>query len=141
MKDPVKCTQWSLFFLRLVVGFIFVFHGFQKFALWGDVGSSMAPNMLLLMKVTSVIEFVAGLALMLGIWARLAAAALALVMIGSIYFLQFVMNVGFSTASGAGWEYNLVLLASLLCLKFGGPGIFALKVLCCKDKTADQKSA
>ncbi len=143
IKDPAKCAQWGLFLLRLVVGFIFVFHGFQKFALWGDAGSSMAPNMLLLMKFTSIVEFVAGLALMTGMWARLAAAALAVIMIGSIYFVQFVMNVGFSTPTGAGWEYNLTLLAALICLKLAGPGVFAGKSCCDKKKEEEsqQKSA
>ncbi|MEK7648290.1 MAG: DoxX family protein [Patescibacteria group bacterium] len=141
MKDPAKCAQWGLFILRLVVGFIFVFHGFQKFALWGNAGASMAPSMLLLMQFTSVVEFVAGLALMAGMWTRLAAAALAIIMIGSIYFLQFVMNVGFSTSTGAGWEYNLTLLAALVCLKFGGPGVFACKGCCGKEKSGEQEKS
>lgn len=141
MKDPAKAAQWGLFLLRLVVGFIFVFHGVQKFALWGDAGTAMAPNLLLLMKFTSIIETLAGLALIAGMWARLAAVALAIVMIGSIYFVQYVMHVGFSTPTGAGWEYNLTLLAALICLKFAGPGAFACKSCCGKEKPAEQKSA
>ncbi len=143
IKDPEKFAQWGLFILRFVVGFIFVFHGAQKFALWGDAGGSMTANMLLLMKFTSIVEFVAGLALMAGVWARLAAAALAVIMIGSIYFLQYVMNVGFSTSTGAGWEYNLTLLAALVCLKLAGPGAFACKSCCDKKKEQEsqQKSA
>ena len=103
----------------------------------------MEKKMLLLMKFTSIVEFVAGLALMTGMWARLAAAALAVIMIGSIYFVQFVMNVGFSTPTGAGWEYNLTLLAALICLKLAGPGVFAGKSCCDKKKEEEsqQKSA
>lgn len=142
MKDPAKAAQWGLFLLRLVVGFIFVFHGVQKLALWGDAGASLPANMLLLMKALSIVEPLAGLALMTGVHARCAAGILALVMIGAIYFKQFVMNVGFTTATGAGWEYDLVLLASLVCLKLSGPGAFSMKSCCGKEKApTEQKSA
>lgn len=142
MKDSAKAAQWGLFFLRLVVGFVFVFHGVQKLALWGDAGASLPANMLLLMKALSIIEPIAGLALIAGVHARCAAGILALVMIGAMYFKQFVMSVGFTTSTGAGWEYDLSLFAALVCLKLAGPGVFSMKSCCGKDKApTEQKSA
>ncbi len=103
----------------------------------------MPANMILLMKALSIVEPLAGLALMTGVWARIASAVLALVMIGAIYFKQVVMSVGFTTPTGAGWEFDLVLLAALVCLKLAGPGVFAGKSCCDKKKEQEsqQKSA
>lgn len=143
LKEGTSFAPWGLFVLRLVLGFVFLFHGIQKLGLWSD-SAGMSGTLLVVMKVLSIVESLAGLALIVGAYTCFAAGAVALIMIGAIYFKQVMMNVGFSTPSGAGWEYDLVLLASALCIKLAGPGKFACKgnlVPCCPGKNESEKHA
>ena len=118
----------GLLLLRLSIAAIFLFHGIQKWSMWGLAPSEqMSANMLNLMKCLSIVEPLGGLALLFGFLTQLAAGGLALIMLGAIYFKQYVWMLGFVGKNGmVGWEFDLVLLAGCLALFFLGAGKYSL---------------
>lgn len=119
--------------LRVAVGTIFVAHGAQKLFGWfggyglegtgqfmGSIG--LTPGYLMALLVGAA-EFFGGLALVLGILVRPAAAALAFAMLVAIFSVHF--SKGFFMDKG-GFEYALALFAASLSLMFSGAGRFSL---------------
>ena len=56
--------------LRLVVGFLFLWHGSQKLFAFPPAGQVMPPHIVF---IAGPIEFFGGLLVMIGLWSRLAA--------------------------------------------------------------------
>lgn len=123
-----KLLPYGLTLIRVIVGIVFLAHGYQKlFAVGiGGIAAGMGQIGLPLPYVSatllSLTEFLGGLALILGLGTRLAAAPLA-----------FAMLVATTVAHGAGgfflptgFEYALTLLTLNLALILTGPGAFAL---------------
>jgi putative oxidoreductase len=119
--------------LRIPVGIIFAAHGAQKLFGWfggyglegtgqffGSVGLNPGYLMALL---AGLAEFVGGVALVLGVLVRPAAAALAFAMLIAIFAVHW--DKGFFAASG-GYEYALALFAASLALLFSGAGRFSV---------------
>lgn len=115
----------ALLVLRVGVGAIFIFSGWIKVSdLAGTVTQfgSMGFSPFWAYLVTGV-EFVGGLAILLGVYTRIASAVLAVVMVVAIYELrtmpQFIMT-------------PISVLVSLIALKLAGAGKYALvKESCC----------
>lgn len=122
-----KYKDLALLFLRVAIAAIFLYHGSQKFGFWSAAPEGMPANMVLLFKALAVIEPLAGLAVLLGIFSRGAALVLGVIMIGAIFMKIRVMQVGFAGQNGAGWEFDLVILAGCLMLVVDGPGKYALQ--------------
>jgi len=113
--------------LRIVLGAILVPHGCQKLfgwfggmgfegftALFDKLGYKPATLWVALVALT---EVVGGLMLILGLFTRFAAAAVAIFMVNAILF---TWQFGFFWSKG-GWEYPLLLLAvSMVFLVRGG---------------------
>lgn len=115
--------------LRIPVGVIFAAHGAQKLFGWfggyglegtgqffGSIGLNPGYLMALL---AGVVEFFGGLALIVGVLVRPAAAALAGAMLIAVFAVHFPK--GFFLDKG-GYEYALALLAASLSLLFSGAG-------------------
>ncbi len=115
--------------LRVPVGVIFAVHGTQKLFGWfggyglegtgqffGSIGLNPGALMALL---AGAVEFFGGLALVLGLLVRPAAAALAGAMLIAIFAVH--AGKGFFADKG-GYEYALALLAASLSLLFSGAG-------------------
>ena len=126
--------------LRVMVGAMFVAHGMQKlFGAFGGGGLEgtagyfesigLAPGFALAVLV-GVTEFAGGLLLIAGALTRYAAVALVAVMLGAIWKVHmtngFFMNWALTAGRGHGVEFNLVIIAALLCLALGGPGAFSV---------------
>lgn len=115
--------------LRIPVGIIFAAHGAQKLFGWfggyglegtGQFFSSVGLNPGYLMALLAGgAEFLGGLALVLGVVVRPAAASLAFAMLIAIFAVHF--KKGFFLDKG-GYEYALALLAASLSLLFSGAG-------------------
>jgi putative oxidoreductase len=69
--------------------------------------------------LVAAIEFLGGLAILLGTGTRIAALLLTGVMVVAMLTVTFRGFAG-------GYDINLAVLGGLLCLLFGGPGKFAL---------------
>jgi putative oxidoreductase len=131
-----KGAGLSLFLLRLVVGVIFLVHGIGKFS--GDSGIEGTamffakvgiPLALFMAWVVAVVEIVAGIALIRGIFIKTSAVLLGIIMLVAIFYVKF--SRGFSA-----YEIDLVLLASLIVLYANGAGICAPP--CFFNKKQDQ---
>jgi uncharacterized membrane protein YphA (DoxX/SURF4 family) len=69
-------------------------------------------------------ELVGGIALLLGLLTRLAALGLIVIQVGAISTVTW--EQGFSAAGGAGYEYNLALIAMCLAVLAVGAGAWSL---------------
>lgn len=121
--------------LRVVLGGLFVWHGIDKF----DTGIDMVeegfrmlgvPAPALAAPVVAVTEIVAGVALIVGLLTRLAAAALGVILIGALIWAKDILtDNGTGVLSGTpmpGYELDLAYLAGLVALVFIGPGPWSI---------------
>jgi len=135
----------AVFFLRIFVGALFIVHGLPKLA--GQWRKPMRDGMAqlgipgLLFDLVALLELLGGLALVIGFLTRIAAALLALEMLGTTIFsvtkfYKAPIPRGFAepmykATKGYmfGWELDTVLLASCIALALIGPGIFSIDSL------------
>lgn len=127
-----QALPWGIALLRIVVGVVFFMHGAQKLFQMGVPGVSgffaslgiPAPEMAAV--VVSLGETVGGLALILGVFTRLAGVLLAADMLVALLVVH--RSNGFFAGDG-GVELVLVLGAAALALAITGPGALALDSL------------
>ncbi len=118
----------GMLLLRLVVGGTFLAHAYQKFVMFGMSGVTGAfgkmgvPMPGVMAPLTSIIELLGGLLLVLGLFTRYAGAALAFIMLGAIATVH--LPNGFFSPNGV--EYPLVLLVAAVALALMGPGRYSL---------------
>jgi len=120
---------WAPLALRIPVGVIFAAHGAQKLFGWfggyGLTGTAqwmesigLAPGVLMVLLAGGA-EFFGGLALILGLLVRPAAAALSVAMLVAI----FTVHLGNGLfMSNNGYEFGLALLAASVSLLISGAG-------------------
>ncbi|KKO45178.1 DoxD-like family protein [Arsukibacterium ikkense] len=120
---------WSALALRIPVGIIFAAHGAQKlFGWYGGYGLQgtagwmdsigLSPGILMAF-LAGAAEFFGGLALIIGLLTRPAAAALAVAMLVAIFAVHFQHGL---FMSNNGYEFGLALLAASVSLLFSGAG-------------------
>jgi putative oxidoreductase len=120
---------WGVLALRIPVGIIFAAHGAQKLFGWfGGYGLEgtgqwmasigLAPGVLMAL-LAGAAEFFGGLALVLGLLVRPAAAALAVAMVVAILSVHIVNGL---FVAKNGYEYALALLAVAVALLVAGAG-------------------
>ena len=124
---------WDALALRVPVGIIFAAHGAQKLFGWfGGYGLEgtgawmdsigLSPGVLMAF-LAGAAEFFGGLALILGLLTRPAAAALAFAMLIAIFTVHFENGL---FMSNNGYEFGLALLAASVSLLFSGAGKISL---------------
>lgn len=127
MKKPMN-PRLGQMILRIVLGLIFVAHGGAK--LFGGVGGTVAffgslgiPLPFLAAWMITLLEFVGGMFLIVGLFVLPTAILLAVHMLVGI-ILVHIPNGFFVIGPDAagGYEFNLLLIAGLLSLLLGGPG-------------------
>ncbi|APT84355.1 DoxX family protein [Corynebacterium aquilae] len=125
MDKPVVRDS-ALLFLRLVVGFVFVFHGCMVFFGHGGVDATAAdfaangvPQPHLSAYIAGVSQILGGACLLIGVLTTFAAGALALFMMCAMYFVHG--EHGFFVGDN-GLEYPLVLTTALLMIVVFGAG-------------------
>lgn len=120
---------WSAIALRVPVGIIFAAHGAQKLFGWfggyGLAGTGawmdsigLTPGVVMAF-LAGAAEFFGGIALLLGVLTRPAAAALAFAMLVAIFSVHFENGL---FMSNNGYEFGLALLAASVSLMFSGAG-------------------
>ncbi|MCB0192383.1 MAG: DoxX family protein [Anaerolineae bacterium] len=121
--------EWGIAILRIVVGIVFLVHGYQKLFLMGFggvagfFGSLGIPLPMVAAIVVTLLEFFGGLALILGLFSRWIAIPLAidmLVAIGTVHLAN-----GFSVSNG-GYEFVLTLMAASITLALAGSGALSI---------------
>lgn len=125
----LSLQSWGLAVLRVVVGIVFAVHGYQKLFTFGIhgvagmLGQMGIPLAGFFAVVVTLVEFVGGILLILGVFTRIAAAFIACDMIVAI--LAVHLKNGFFNPRG--FEFPLTLLASAICLMLAGGGALSLK--------------
>lgn len=123
-----QLSAYGITLLRIVVGIIFVAHGFQKVSggglegTAGFLGSLGIPLPAVAAGLLIATELVGGLALILGLGTRAVALALAFDMLVAI--LTVHLQGGFFLPKG--YEYVLMLLVANVSLALTGAGALAL---------------
>ena len=124
MKSTPATTATAITILRIIVGVVFLAHGYQKVFVYGHAGVAQgfagmgipAPD--LTAALIAAIELLGGIALILGIGTRIAAALLAADMLGAILLVHG--RNGFFLPAGA--EFATTLLGASLALTLAGAG-------------------
>jgi putative oxidoreductase len=126
--------------LRLALGTVFIAHGAQKlFGIWGGGGLSstaggfaqlgLEPSYALAIAAGAA-EFGGGLLLVLGAFTVPSAAVLLMVMLVAVWKVHlangFFLNWNNVPGQGHGFEFNLALMAALVCLMLTGPGALSI---------------
>ncbi|SFT13463.1 DoxX family protein [Paenibacillus sp. BC26] len=126
----------GLLIIRVVIGLLFIGHGAQKLFGWfggyGPKGTGgwmesigMKPGVLMAV-LAGLMELVGGALFAAGLFTPLAAALIALTMLGAIVKVHG-KNGLWVTANG--YEYPLVVLAVVIGVAFAGAGAYSLDAL------------
>lgn len=126
---PPQRLALGLTIIRIVVGIVFIAHGAQKLFVFGIGGVTTGfaqmhiPLPMIAAPVVAIVEFVGGIALVVGFFTRIAAILLAIDMVGAILFVHgrngFFLPMGF--------EYPLSLLAACVALAVAGAGAYSVE--------------
>jgi len=122
MQSYTAFQNFALFVLRLIIAAVFFVAGYYKIPFWKGVHPELNTSMLLITKILSVAEPLGAIALVIGYLTRLAAFGLTIIMIGAIYYSQFVYGIGFVMPTSAGWNFPLTVLGGCVILIAFGAG-------------------
>ena len=123
-KNPALVTAAQTT-LRIVIGFLFAAHGWQKFfqftldgttAAFGQMG---VPAAGLVAPVVATLEIVGGIALVLGVLTRIFAVLLTVNMLGALFLVHAPAGV---FVEAGGFELVLALAAGAATIALMGPG-------------------
>jgi putative oxidoreductase len=136
MNNSSSSQSWGPTILRVIVGIVFMVHGGQKLFVFGFSGvtgfftHSGIPLPAVTAPVVTLVEFLAGAALILGVGTRWAALLLACDMLGAMVFVH--LKNGFFMPTG--YEYALTMLAANISLAVSGPGAASVAAMIGKKK-------
>lgn len=133
MPNNNKLNNWSLTILRIVLGVIFTYHGYTKLFVAGGFSGTVGfftaikiPLPIFSALLVSVVEFAGGLLLLAGLLVRLASVALIIEML--VAFFKVHLKMGFMiTQTAYGYEFILLILASLIVVLVNGAGKLTIK--------------
>ncbi len=127
-----NCKAWGIVLLRVVLAIILINHGAMK--LFGDTTqllaffeSTVLPAPAAMLLISGLIEFIGGIAILLGCFNKIASYIIA---------LQFAVIILFVNLSNGllGLELDLLIFASVLALSTTGPGKWSMQTVCNKMK-------
>ena len=125
-----KTAPYAALLLRLTLGVLFLAHAGLKIFVFTPAGTAGFFQSIglpaALAYVTIVWEVAGGLALILGLWSRLAAIGMVPVLLGALVTVHLGNGFFFSNPNG-GWEYLAFWIAALVALALTGDGALALK--------------
>ena len=124
-----RTAAYGALILRVTLGTLLIAHFAMKYFVFTPAGTAQFFGSIglppALAYLTMVVELVAGVALVLGLWARLAALVAVPVLIGAVIFVHLANGFFFSAPNG-GWEYPAFWAVALLVQSLVGDGAYAL---------------
>jgi putative oxidoreductase len=121
----LQFSDLALLFMRLVVGWVFVWSGWShvKDPVTRGKSIGLSPGFT---RFLGIAELAGGLGVAFGILPQLAALGLILIMLGAIQKKIFVWHTGFWGKSSDGWHYDLLFIAMCLVIATSGGGRLVL---------------
>lgn len=133
MNNKICSLDTLALLARISVAAVFIYHGYAKvmdietyISMFAGMGISA-----LLTYVVAYAELLGGIAILLGVLTRYAAALHAIIMIVAIYLVHF--KNGFNNMNG-GYEFQLTLLLVSIGLVLAGAGAYSIDALLAKRK-------
>ena len=132
--------SWSRLVVRLALGIVFFAHGSQKLLGWFG-GPGLKATIQIFQQYMKVppaatvlavlIEFLGGIAMIVGLLARPFALGLIVIMLMAIAKVHWKNGFFLASQPGQsnGWEFNFVLIAMALAVLIGGAGALSVDVL------------
>jgi len=108
--------------LRSAIGVIFIVHGIGKF---NPGFANFLPNMGLPPEMQipiALAELVPGILLIIGVFSRMSASLLSIIMLGAIFYVKEAQSL----SGDGGVRLDLILLAASLVIIVAGPGRISL---------------
>jgi putative oxidoreductase len=121
----MQYTDWSLFFLRIVVALVFGTSGYSHLKSPGERAKSIGMPVPVTIFLGAA-ELAGALALVVGILTQWAALGFILIMLGAIYKKIAEWHTGFWGEKSMGWHYDLLFIAMNLVIFTTGGGHIAL---------------
>lgn len=128
-RNNPTMTSVALLVLRVVLGFILAAHGWQKFFQYTLGGATASfeqmgvPLASVVAPAVATLELAGGIALVLGVLTRVAAALLAVDMLGALFLVH--LSAGIFVDNG-GYELVAILAAAAAALVLAGPGAYSV---------------
>ncbi len=117
----------GIFFLRISLAIIFIFHGWPKISHLKKTRETFLAMLVPVPFITSlysaIVEFFGGVFLLLGFYPQVVSLGLAIDMLGAMMFVTF--RKGFV----GGWEFDFALFVMSVTIFLSGPGSFVLSSL------------
>ena len=125
----LRLDAFALLLLRLMIVFIFLYHGIPKAINWPLAAEKFVsmgfPGFL--GPITGFVEIITSILILLGLYMKVSNLILAFIMAGAIAGVHIPASLAQGTVT-AGLERDLMLLAGVLVLAALGPGAFALSL-------------
>ncbi len=134
-NQPTAVWSWGPLVLRLGVGVTFVMHGYPKLFPAGPAGfAGLLRNLTFpapefLAWIVGIVEFVGGIAMILGLFVRYVGVLMAIEMLVTSVRVKMPGGVPFISPKGTGWELDFLLFMGALALVFLGAGALSLDAL------------
>lgn len=125
MPIAMQYTDWSLFFLRIVVALVFGASGYGHLKSPRERAKSIGMSVPFTIFIGAA-ELAGAIALATGILVQWAAFGLTLVMLGAIYKKIAEWHTGFWGEKSMGWHYDLLFIAMNMIILTTGGGRIAL---------------
>lgn len=131
-----SARAWGLFVLRVVVGVIYLMHGYSKVkgGLLAGVNETAVmleglqmPQPLIGAWVVVLLEVIGGVGLILGLLTPLWNVLFIAEMLTGIFYVHWARGFFVIGPGQGGFEFNLILIAANLCLLLAGAGALALQ--------------
>jgi putative oxidoreductase len=125
-----RTAPYAATLLRVAIGLLFLAHAGLKIFVFTPAGTAQFFGSLglppALAYLIIAIELVGGVALILGVYSRIAALALIPGMVGAIVLVHGAAGFFFNNPNG-GWEYPAFWIVGLLTVALLGDGAYALR--------------
>jgi putative oxidoreductase len=126
-----RTAPYAALLLRVSLGILFLAHAGLKFFVFTPAGAAKFFGSLglppALAYVTIAVEVLGGLALILGLWTRLAAVVVLPILLGAIFTVHGAAGFFFTNPHG-GWEYPAFWSIALIVQALLGDGAYALRM-------------
>ena len=132
LSKSIISADYASLVLRIILGIIFIAHGWPKLknlkGTAGFLGSIGFKPVMFWAFILAAAEFFGALAILCGFYSTLASSILIVSMLVATYLKAFVWKAGFAInpKNPNGYEFDLLIIASLIALILLGPGRFVL---------------